>query len=269
MKPTEFMSDTRAALALDGSGVHLWLTFVQDAADPALHQRYRQLMTAEEQARADRFYFERDRQRYLVTRALVRTVLSRYAPVAPTDWRFEPNEHGRPLIVNDDAAARSLSFNLTHTDDLIALAVTRGREVGIDTENIERGAPLDVADRYFAPSEVRDLRALRATQQPLRFFELWTLKESYIKARGMGLAIPLRHFAFDLRDERRVSLAIAPELQDPTERWALRQLWPSERHPLALCVEHLNGRPFDLLARRIVPLATESVIELPVARHNG
>ncbi len=269
MKPTDTSRGLPPALPLDGGSVHLWLTFVEDASDPALLSRYRQLMTTEEQARADRFYFERDRNRYLVTRALVRTVLSRYAPVSPVAWRFDANAHGRPLIANDPPLARSLSFNLTHTDDLIALAVTREREVGIDTENIDRGALLDVADRYFAPSEVRDLRALRAERQALRFFELWTLKESYIKARGMGLAIPLRHFAFDLRDECRVSLSTAPELQDPAERWALRQLWPSERHPLALCVEQLNDRPFDLVSRRVVPLATESMIDLPAARHNG
>lgn len=256
-------------LALDPSEVHLWLAFCADAQDDQLHDRYRALMSPEERARGDRFYFERDRARYRVTRALVRSVLSRYAPVAPTDWRFEPTSYGQPLIANDEPQARSLSFNLTHTSDLVVLAVTRERAVGVDTENISRGALLDVADRFFAPSECEHLRALPPGEQPRRFFELWTLKESYIKARGMGLSIGLDKFAFDLRDPSRVSLSTLPELEDPADRWALRHLWATPEHPVALCVEKPAPQPsFEVIARRIVPLRSESAMRLLAARSN-
>jgi 4'-phosphopantetheinyl transferase len=256
------------SLALDSAAVHLWLAFCGDAQDGTLHARYRELMTPEERARGDRFHFERDRSRYRVTRALVRSVLSRYAPVAPQDWRFEPTAYGQPLITNREPEAQSISFNLTHTSDLVVLAVTRGRAVGVDTENISRGAMLEVADRYFAASECEHLRALPAEAQVRRFFELWTLKESYIKARGMGLHIGLGRFAFDLRQPTGVSLSTDPDLQDPAERWALRHLWATPEHPVALCVERLEAQPFELVARRIVPLAGESAIELLAARSN-
>jgi 4'-phosphopantetheinyl transferase len=254
-------------LALDRSEVHLWLAFCADADDARLHERYRAVMTPEERERGDRFYFERDRARYRVTRALVRSVLSRYAPsIAHPDWRFEASAYGQPLITNDDADARSLSFNLTHTHDLVVLAVTRHRAVGVDTENMSRGALLDVADRFFAPSECAHLRALPPDAQATRFFELWTLKESYIKARGMGLSIPLDRFGFDLRHEGRVSLHLDDSLQDLSARWELRQLWPTEQHPLAVCVERLPGQALNFQAFRTVPLHSDAAISLPVAR---
>lgn len=256
-------------LTLGRSEVHLWLAFCAEAQDERLHDEYRTLMTPEERARGERFYFEHDRARYRVTRALVRSVLSRYAPIAPADWRFEATSYGQPLIANDDSHAAQLSFNLTHTSDLVVLAVARHRAVGVDTENITRGALLDVADRFFAPSECAHLRALPLEEQPRRFFELWTLKESYIKARGMGLSIGLDKFAFDLREPTAVSLSTLPELKDPAERWALRHLWATPDHPVALCVEHTEPQtPLDVIARRIVPLRSESAMGLLAARSN-
>ncbi|HEY0819357.1 MAG TPA: 4'-phosphopantetheinyl transferase superfamily protein [Rhizobacter sp.] len=255
-------------LDLTATDVHLWLAFCADAERELLHERYRALMTPDERARGDRFYFERDRARYRVTRALVRSVLSRYAPIAPQDWRFDATTYGQPLIVNPEPEAQSLAFNLTHTSDLVVLAVTRQRAIGVDTENITRGALLDVADRFFAPSECEHLWALPSEQHTTRFFELWTLKESYIKARGMGLSIPLHKFAFDLREPGAVSLATLPELQDPAERWALRHLWATPEHPVALCVDRSLQSDFTLTARRIVPLEGEQAIDLLTARRN-
>jgi 4'-phosphopantetheinyl transferase len=255
-------------LDLAADQVHVWLAFCSDADDAGLHERYRALMTPEERARGDRFHFERDRARHRVTRALVRSTLSRYAPVAPQEWRFEATPHGRPRIMNPEAPAQSLSFNLTHTSDLVVLAVTRGRALGVDTENISRGALLDVADRFFAKSECEHLRALPAEAQARRFFELWTLKESYIKARGIGISLGLGRFAFDLRDPNGVSLSTAPELEDPAERWALRHAWATPEHPVALCVERLDAQPFEVVARRVVPLRSESPFELVAARSN-
>lgn len=252
-------------LTADPARVDLWLAFCGDAQETSLLLRYRTLLTVEERAQADRFYFERDRLRYLVTRALVRTVLSRYARIEPADWRFVASEYGRPLIVDAERVASGLSFNITHTSDLVTLAVTRDRAIGIDTESLSRDALLDIADRYFAPAEYQDLRALPATDQPLRFFELWTLKESYIKARGMGLSIPLDRFAFDLRTPGRVSLSFVEGFDDQPQRWHLEQRWATPQHPLALCVERRGAAPI-VQARRVVPLCREASIDVPLAR---
>src|SRR5690606_33310169 len=92
-----------------------------------------------------------------------------------------------------------LVFNLSHTDGLIACAVSRGREVGVDVEWLDRrGGDIDVADRFFSRYEVQALYAQPPERRRDRFFRYWTLKESYIKARGMGLALPLDRFSFEL-----------------------------------------------------------------------
>ncbi len=126
-------------------------------------------------------------------------MLSRYADVAPRDWPFRIDEHGRPELAARPAGTPDLRFNVSHTNGLVACAVTVGREVGVDVEHTGRRLVHDVAERFFSPREVADLRACPAADQPVVFFDYWTLKESYIKARGLGLALPLRQFSFLLR----------------------------------------------------------------------
>src|SRR6185295_18612851 len=120
-----------------------------------------------------------------------RTTLSHYAAVDPTAWQFARNRRGRPEISGPLGVA-PLRFNLSNTAGLIACLVTLGVDVGVDVEDTHRrGETVRIANRFFSASEVAALEALPPERQRQRFFEYWTLKESYIKARGMGLAIPL------------------------------------------------------------------------------
>jgi 4'-phosphopantetheinyl transferase len=249
--------------------IDIWCAFCESITDSALLERYRQLMTDAERQQEARFYFEQDRHRYLITRALVRTTLSRYADIAPERWTFVPNAYGRPAISNDDAGARGISFNLSHTRKLVVLAVTRDRELGIDTEDaVTRSPPLEIVDRFFAPDEVTSLRALPAERQPERFFQHWTLKESYIKARGMGLSLPLDQFAFHFPRASQLRLTIQPKLEDDPENWRFWQWWvhPAQaqgdearqrQHMLALCAQHVRDQPPQLVLKEIVPLVSE------------
>jgi 4'-phosphopantetheinyl transferase len=139
-------------------------------------------MCAEERAQQQRFYFEKGRHEYLVTRALVRTVLSKYVTVDPSTWRFEKNEYGKPAIVYPQGLP-PLTFNLSNTTGLIACLVAFGRDVGVDVEDMTRpGETVEIAEQFFSPTEVAALRALPASAQRYRFFEYWTLKEAYIIA---------------------------------------------------------------------------------------
>ena len=112
--------------------IYLWCTFYSDLEDEALLREYRSLLSEAERQQELRCHFARDRRRYLVTRALVRTVLSRYTAIAPSEWTFAVNDYGRPLIANTAWAARQISFNVSHTDSLIILAVAQGHELGVD-----------------------------------------------------------------------------------------------------------------------------------------
>jgi 4'-phosphopantetheinyl transferase len=231
---------------IDSGQVHLWLAYLDEITDARLLAEYRLMLSEEEQRRQFRFHFERDRHRYLVTRAMQRTVLSRYVDIAPSAWRFTVNDYGRPSIAAEHAGARGIEFNLSHTDGLVVMAVTRERAIGVDVENVRtREADIEIADRYFAHEEVLALHLLPDEKQKQRFFEYWTLKESYIKARGMGLSISLERFAFSLEDPKQIRLSIDPGLRDHAGRWRVWQLRVDQDHLTALCAEGRAGeRPY-------------------------
>jgi 4'-phosphopantetheinyl transferase len=175
--------------------------------------------------------------------------------VAPQDWRFVEDAHGKPQIVNEDSAARRISFNISHTRSLVVLGITCERALGVDTEDVHaRNAELGIADHYFAADEVAQLRATPRESQQARFFEYWTLKESYIKARGLGLSLPLEQFAFDLSRPRGVRIGFHPPLIDDPARWSF-SLWRARGdHYVAICIEHAGRQAPQLSFTKIVPL---------------
>ena len=228
--------DAERPAAAAADTVDLWCFFYEEALqDAARRQRYAALMTPDEQARHQRYHFEKDRRLFLATRALVRTVLSRYAATSPADWRFVCNEYGKPRIAGE---ATQLHFNLSNTRGLVVCAVSKKHHaLGVDAENVRRDSEtVAIADRFFSPSEVRALHAQPHDKQRERFFSYWTLKESYIKARGMGLAIPLGDFSFELDAGRDITIGFTPQLDDDPARWQFALLRASADHFVAVGV---------------------------------
>ena len=250
--------------------IHLWTLDYQTVSRAALAIG-RPALTESEREQVGRFYFERDRIRYLATRILVRSVLSQYADLEPSAWRFEVNAYGRPQIANPGGTSDRLHFNISHTHSLIVVGVTKDAAIGIDVENvIGRPAALEIAPRFFAPSEAAALAKLQHEHQHERFFEYWTFKESYIKARGMGLSLPLDAFSFDLEHARGVSISIQPQLQDDPARWRFWQMRPHERYLLAICAERLEGRPPPrLIVRDGLPVQSHPHFPLATTRSSS
>lgn len=238
-------------MQLAAAEVHVFTAVPDRVSDAATRARCQAMLSADERARMQRFHFEHDRHTYLVAHALVRTALSRYAACAPSAWTFTTNAHGRPEIAPGHCA-RPLRFNLSHTRGLVAVAIALARDVGVDVENLHpRSFSLDVAAHYFAPAEVAALAALPADAQRDRFFAYWTLKESYIKARGMGLALPLERFAFDLDHGDEITLDVDPGLQDDGRAWWFHQRLLTPEHRLAVALRRPPGEPVTL---QIAPL---------------
>jgi 4'-phosphopantetheinyl transferase len=258
---------TPPPLPLADDEIHLWLVADRTLRDPALLNRYFPLLNDAERRQQQRFHFDKDRHQYLLTRALVRSVLSRYVPaIPPTEWCFEKLEHGRPRITNPHPLAQRLTFNLSHTAGLIVLGLCQAGDMGIDTENIrERSAPLDVSPRYFSPRECADLNALPAAAQNERFFHYWTLKEAYIKARSKGLSLPLDQFSYTWPDEHRLQLTFASGLADHPERWRCWLLQATADHLLAIWAQR-QPAPQKLLTRALIPLQNDWPLNLPVLR---
>ena len=249
-------------IALTPAEIHLWLAYYEEINGERLHAAYRELLSAAEKEQEPRFFFPKDRRRYLITRALVRTVLSRYIAVHPREWIFSENAFGRPDVVNAPAREAGLQFNISHTNSLIVLAVTQRRALGVDVENYrERRAAIGVADRFFAPQEVAALAKVSPQEQQYRFFEYWTFKEAYIKARGMGLSLPLDKFSFHYPNDHAVKIAIHPELADDAARWQFWQYRLTSEYLVAVCAERIGDQTPSLVLRQITPLLSETLVD--------
>ena len=154
----------------------------------------KQVLSADEHARAERFYFQKDRERFMVARGLLRTVLGRYLNQEPSQLRFCYSPYGKPALATG-SGRNTLRFNVSHSHGLALYAITCGRELGVDVELIRPELPdEEIAERFFSFQEVSGLRALPPNMRLEAFFNCWTLKEAYIKARGEGLSLPLDQF---------------------------------------------------------------------------
>ena len=176
------------------------------------------LLNVEERQQQQRFIPPAKRHEYLVTRVLVRSVLGEALGKAPEAVQFVLNPWGRPALAPGSSPS-PLHFNISHADGLVVCLVSTKHEVGVDTELLSRAPELlALAPEVFAPEEQRALAALHGNAQAARAVTLWTLKESYIKARGMGLSLPLDGFTFRFTDSE-ISLEVEPALDDDGTRW--------------------------------------------------
>ena len=217
-------------------------------------------LSADEKKKQQRYRFAKDRHKGLVTRAFVRCVLSQYADLQPAEWFFEIGRHGKPEIINSPIPLR---FNLSHTEDMIICAVILHKDIGCDIESRSRIADLkSIASRYFSASEVKTLLALPTIQQQARFFEYWTLKESYVKATGQGLRIPLDAFSFNIgrsdviKFNDQIELNFEQEgLAGSGENWFSCLFYPDDTHCVAVCVNGgLTQKSYKLSVFDGVPL---------------
>jgi 4'-phosphopantetheinyl transferase len=190
------LTPSGAALAEDT--IEVWLLSVPPGpTDAGLD-----LLDSHERSRWGKFHFDRDRRLYGCAHALLRVALSHYAPVNPCDWRFEAGPFGRPELASAFAGL-DLRFNLSHTRGLAACVIARNRAVGIDVELLDTPADLSaIAQSYFTRCECAQISAAPSELKSEVFLSIWTLKEAYLKARGVGLAVPLRSFSVSVAPPR-------------------------------------------------------------------
>jgi 4'-phosphopantetheinyl transferase len=230
-------------LALGADEVHVWHVHSGQVAKPLL-RRFEDLLAVEEAERLERISHARTRREFLLARGLARTVLASYTGAAPTALRFQADAFGKPVLV-EPLADPCLQFNISHSHGVVVCAVTLARQVGIDVENGARRIEyLDLAERYFAASELAHLRRLGGAARQEAFFAIWTLKEAFVKAIGQGLSFPLETFAFELDGAKLVRFCPPASLPGS---WRFTQFEPSAQHRGALAVE-CNGREVHITA---------------------
>jgi 4'-phosphopantetheinyl transferase len=181
---------------VNGTDVSLWSQHTAGLS-PVDVEQMTGILSVDERHRWRRFVFDRDRRDFAAAHTLLRRALSSCDDTPPEDWRFVTDARGKPHLDPQHSRVAPLTFNLSHTNGLVACTVARHAQVGVDVERIGRvGAPGVVAARMFAASEIAFLEACAPADYAAQFTELWTLKEAYVKALGTGLDMPLDSFAF-------------------------------------------------------------------------
>ncbi len=245
-------------LVLSEDEVHVWRADLNLSASRI--EQLAQILSPDEQQRAQRFYFERDRKRFIAGRGILRAMLSRYLDLDPTLLQFSYSSRGKPALANTDTE-RTLCFNLSHSNELALYAVRRvsvndaGKgstqeslkescNLGIDLEHLRPMPDAEqLAKRFFSPREYAAISSLPPEQKQEAFFKGWTCKEAYLKAIGYGLA-GLEQVEVSLTPGEPAALLSIQGDSKAASRWSLQQLIPAPGYMAALAVEghdwHLN-----------------------------
>jgi 4'-phosphopantetheinyl transferase len=222
-------------LELGENEIHIWRAYL-DCGDAAL-RHFETTLALDEKARAVRFIFQPDRNRFIAARGILRDLLGKYLDRSAADLEFGYQPEGKPFLRKP--ADQSLRFNISHAHGLALFSFARGRELGVDVELIRPDfAGDDIAARYFSADEIAELRALPSSLRSEGFFLCWTLKEAYVKARGGGLNIPLNsfHVSFTPGQPKRL------RSQD-SSRWIVCSFRPDPLYVGALVAERAGWQP--------------------------
>lgn len=235
----EFRPEAQVVLPVDE--VHLWR--VDLAAVAKAQERWHAVLSLEERKRAARFHFSRDRDYFAATRALLRTILASYLDSDPASLVFRYSEKEKPTLQTSHSID-PIEFNVSHSGDAALLAFSRGKPLGVDIEQVRDNFDfVAIARRFFSEQEQQALASLAPSERCFGFFRCWTRKESYVKAQGAGLSLPLSQFDVSLKPgDEDALLATRPD-GDEASRWLLREVPAGEGYLAALCVK---GRGWKL-----------------------
>ena len=239
---------------LKNNQVHIWrakLTRTKKEAEDFL-----ELLNGDERKRASRFVVEHASKNFIVARGILRTLLSKYLNVDPKKIIFEQNQYGKLYL-----ASSPLNFNLSHSGDLVLFAFSLNNLVGVDVELIREIENFqDIAEKFFSKDEVAELFLLPEDQRQLAFFNCWSRKEAFIKAKGLGVYHGLDNFSVEIsaKKEGQVKLLVPSSLQDckshlssPRKRgysffnkredsWSLEALDPGHKYTGAFAINALD-----------------------------
>ena len=234
VRALETWTEPPTRLTIQEDEVHVWRADLQ--APGSVGEQLAAALDDAESRQAQRFRFARHRDRFMARRAMRRWILARYLQIEPAALELDFAQYGKPLL--GSRYGSDLRFNCSHSENLALLAISRGRDVGVDLERIKPDFSDDaIPERFFTPREAALLRALPAQQQADAFFELWVRKEAYVKARGMGLSLALDSFEIPLGDVELVRQLHAAPQSAGAGPWTMMAFRPAPAYPAALVVQ--------------------------------
>ena len=211
---------------LSDDEIHVWCVELDAAGEESALAA---CLSAEERERASGLLSGAHQRRFVVARGMLRQLLGRYLGQAPDAVTFSRGAHGKPFLTEG-----GLHFNVSHTHELALYAIAQSREVGVDVEWMRpQVAHEQIAARFFSLEEQEALAEVPDEDRRAAFYNIWTRKEAYVKARGDGIAAGLGTFAVSLGAE--AVLLRSDEGQDEVERWKLIALEPADGYVAALC----------------------------------
>ncbi len=226
--------------------VHLWRADLDALRES--EARWQKILSSDESARASRFRFAIDRQRFVVSRGLLRMILGSYLAVEPGILIFSYSGKDKPSMGQPHSES-GVRFNISHSGAAVLLAFTRGRDIGVDVEQIRSDFDVEaIARRFFSLHEQEQLETLRKEEKFEAFFRCWTRKEAYIKATGDGLSLPLHQFDVSISVDNRDALIATRPDESEAGRWSLREVSGGEGYVAALCVRGRDWKLKDWIA---------------------
>lgn len=249
----EIWHPARPTPNLQPGQAHVWRARLVDTAGAGL-----QVLSAEEGARAERFIFAQHRARFVCAHIFLRGILAFYTGVAAADIQFRTTPAGKPYLAD---AAATLRFNLSHSDDLMAVAICQGSELGVDIEvHSEQLRWRDIATSYFNPREIAAIESGPVESARLeKFYRAWTLKEAFLKAQGGGLTELLEQVEVDLSDRARAGFLRLPQGEQEKHHWQVYCFKPGRGASGAIVMESRDG-----LRPELIRFSVEDQAELSV-----
>ncbi|MFN8445307.1 MAG: 4'-phosphopantetheinyl transferase superfamily protein [Caldilineaceae bacterium] len=207
-------------LQLSNAEIQIWQTSLE--ATSATVTRLTQLLSLDEQERARRFYFERDRRRYIVARGTLRQLLGGYLHCAPSIVRFTYAAQGKPSLASQ-LPEQHLHFNVSHSHESALFAFAWNREVGVDIEAIRSEVEIEgIFPTISSPEEQADWKNVPASTKRPAFFSLWSRKEALVKAIGQGIGYPLQEVTVGFSENLPQQIRLARTLYAQSQQW---QIW--------------------------------------------
>lgn len=219
--------------------VHVWRLFPNTIGFQI--ESLQKILSADELERARKFHFEKDRRRFIMARGILRTILARYLDIKPQQVSFEYASFGKPILATDFVRG-NISFNLSHSGEMVLYAITRNHKIGIDVERINDNVDvMQIASRFFSPCEIVELEKAYEKNHSEIFFRYWTRKEAFVKGLGKGVSFPMEHIDVSLINDK-----FLPPIKLAGENceypWLyIRDLFPGDGYAAALATDRIDS----------------------------
>ncbi len=236
------MSSSRTNTLIAADEIKVWFVSPQVFSHSSSYERFHGWLSPNELETYRKFRFEKDQHTYLIAHALLRAALSRCRAIEPSRWMFRTNAYQKPFVLEPSDTC-DLHFNLSHTDGMVAVAITRAGQVGIDVETLSQDQiGIEIVQEVLSEDEYHDYLLQQPPDQHKRLLQYWTLKEAFVKATGLGITAGLKNHAFDLSGHPHPKIRFLSTSDFSSSDWRFWQYNLTTGHFLAVACQQDASR---------------------------